>query len=85
MEHRTELHDALGERECCLSGPEVVLAEKNRPIGPVDADQPVRGVLDVAEDGFRELVGEHEMVVVCSAMQPPVVRGDLAVVLRTHR
>jgi hypothetical protein len=85
MEQRTELHDALGEVERRCSRPEVVLAEENRPIGSIDSDQPVRGVLDVAEDGFRELVGEHEVVVVCSAMQPPVVRGDLAVVLRTHR
>jgi len=85
MEQRTELHDALGESECRCSRPKVVLAEKNHPIGPVDTNQPIRGVLDVAEDGFRKLVCEHEMVVVCSAMQPPVVRGDLAVALRTHR
>jgi len=85
MEPRTELHDALGEVERRCSRPEIVLAEEDRPIGSVDPNQPVRGVLDVAEDGFRELVGEHEMVVVCSSMQPPVVRGDLAVVLRTHR
>ncbi|WP_210425035.1 MULTISPECIES: hypothetical protein [Halobacteriales] len=85
MEQCTELHDALGERECCLSGPEVVLAEEDRPIGSIDPDQPVRGLLDVAEDGFRELVGEHEMVVFCSALQPPVVGSDLAVALRTHR
>ncbi|WP_157687694.1 hypothetical protein [Haloplanus rallus] len=85
MEQRTEFHDALGEVERRCSRLEIVLAEEDRPIGPVDADQPVRGVLDVAEDGFRELVSEHEMVVVCSAIQPPVVRGDLAVVLRTHR
>jgi len=85
MEQRTEFHDALGEVERRCSRLEIVLAEEDRPIGPVDADQPVRGVLDVAEDGFRELVGEYEVFVVCSAMQPPVVRGDLAVVLRTHR
>jgi hypothetical protein len=42
-------------------------------------------LLDVAKDGFRELVGEHEMVVICSALQPPVVGGALAVALRTHR
>jgi 5'(3')-deoxyribonucleotidase len=85
MEHRTELHDALGERECRCSRLEIVLAEEDRPIGPVDTNQPFRGVLDVAEDGFRELVGEYEVFVVCSAIQPPVVRGDLAVALRTHR
>jgi hypothetical protein len=85
MEHRTELHDALSERECRCSRAEIVLAEEDRPIGSVDTNQPVRGVLDVAKDGFRELVGEHEMIVVCSSMQPPVVGGDLAVALRTHR
>jgi len=85
MEQRTEFHDALGEVERRCSRPEVVLTEEDRPIAPVDTNQPVRGVLDVAEDGFRKLVCEHEMVVVCSAMQPPVVRGDLAVALRTHR
>jgi hypothetical protein len=85
MEHRTELHDALGEVERRCSRPEVVLTEEDRPIGSIDPDQPVRGLLDVAEDGFRELVGEHEMVVVCSALQPPVVGSDLAVALRTHR
>jgi len=61
MEHRTELHDALGESECRCSRLEVVLAEEDRPIGSIDPDQPVRGVLDVTEDGFRELVGEHEV------------------------
>jgi hypothetical protein len=45
----------------------------------------VRGVLGVAENGFREFAYKHKMVVVCSAMQPPVVGGDLAVALRTHR
>jgi hypothetical protein len=85
MEQRTELYDALGEVERRCSRPEVVLAEEDRPIGSIDPDQPVRGVLDVAKDGFRELVGEHEVFVVCSAMQPPVVRGALAVALRTHR
>jgi hypothetical protein len=38
MEQRTELHDALGERECCLSRPEVVLAEEDRPIGSIEPD-----------------------------------------------
>jgi hypothetical protein len=52
MEHRTEFHDALSKREGRCSRPEVVLAEEDRPIGPVDPDQPVRGLLDVAEDGF---------------------------------
>jgi hypothetical protein len=85
MEQRTELHNALGEVERCCSRPEVVLAEEDRPIGSIDPDQPVREVLDVAEDGFRELVSEHEMVVVCSAMQPPVVRGDLAAAFGTHQ
>jgi hypothetical protein len=85
MEHRTEFHDALSKRESLRSGPEVVLTEEDRPIGPVDPDQPVRGLLDVAEDGFRELVGEHEVFVVCLSIQPPVVRSDFAVACRTHR
>ena len=81
----TELYDALGEVDRRCSRPEGVLAEEDRPIGSVDPDQSVRGLLDVTENGFRELVGEHEVFVVCSAMQPPVARGDLAVALRTHR
>jgi len=52
MEHRTQLHDTLGEVERRRLRPEVVLSEEDRPIGPVDPDQPVRGLLDVAEDGF---------------------------------
>jgi hypothetical protein len=85
MEPRTELHDALGEVERRCSRPEIELAEEDRPIGSVDPNEPVRGVLDVAEDGFRELVGEHKMVVVYSALQPPVVRGDLAIAFGTHQ
>jgi hypothetical protein len=85
MEQRTELHNALGEVERRCSRPGVVLTEEDRPIVPVDTNQPVRGVLDAAENGMREVVGEHETVVVCEAMQSPVVGGDLAVALRTHR
>lgn len=51
MEHRTEFHNALGEVDRRRSRPEVVLAEEDRPIGPVDPDQPLRGLLDVAENG----------------------------------
>lgn len=71
MEHRTEFHNALDESECRRSRPEVVLTEEDRPNGLVDLNQPLRGLLDMAEDVFRELVGEHEVFVVCSAMQPP--------------
>ena len=39
MEHRTELHDALGESERRYSRLEIVLAEEDRPIGPVDPNQ----------------------------------------------
>jgi hypothetical protein len=85
MEHRTELHDALGEVERRCSRPEVVLAEEDRPIGSIDPDQPVRGLLDVAEDGFRELVGEYEVFVVRLPMQPPVVRSDFGIACRTHQ
>jgi hypothetical protein len=85
MKHRTELHDALGEVERRCSRLEVVLAEEDRPISPVDPDQPVRGSLNVAEDGLRELVCEDEVLVVCSAIQPPVIRCVFAVACRTHR
>jgi hypothetical protein len=85
MEHRTEFHNALGEVDRRRSRIEVVLAEEDRPIGPVDPDQPLRGLLDVAENGVREIVGEHEVLVVCLAMQPPVVGGNFAVACRTHR
>ena len=68
MANRTNSHTTLSEAQSRRSRAEVVLAEEGRPTGSLDSDQSVRGLLDMVEDGFREFVGEHEMVVVCLLM-----------------
>lgn len=85
MQHRAQLHHALAEREGVVPRADFVLTEENRPVGPVDPNQPVRGPLNVAQHGFRELVGEDVVIVVCPSIQPSVIWGDLIVAVGTHR
>ncbi|MCF2208006.1 hypothetical protein KI372_06905 [Halobacterium salinarum] len=48
-----------------------MLAEEDRLIGPVDPGQPLRGLLDVAKNGLRELVANLVLGLLLVVPRPP--------------